>query len=67
MKNTNNENDLVLVPLELIESLKDFDTWKTFKNNPDFLNENGCEIIKKNKEQSYTCPWDNYSGTHFGY
>ena len=29
----NNEGCNKLVPLELIEQLKDFDTWKAWKNN----------------------------------
>jgi hypothetical protein len=68
MKNTNNEKSLIIIPLELIEDLKDFDTWKEFKGDPDFLEKKGSKIITTNKKQTYfNDPWDNYSGTHFGY
>jgi hypothetical protein len=62
------EGNSVVIPLELIEELKDFDVWKEFKNNPSFLNDRGCEIIKEDKKQvHFIDPWDNFSGTHFGY
>jgi hypothetical protein len=68
MKNTNNEKSLIIIPLELIEDLKDFDTWKEFKSDPDFLIKKGSKIINTNKKQThFDDPWDNYSGTHFGY
>jgi len=68
MKNISNEKSVILVPLELIEELKDFDTWKEFKGNPDFLVNRGSKIITPNKKQThFDDPWDNYSGTHFGY
>jgi hypothetical protein len=64
----NQEIDSILIPLKLIEELKDFDTWKEFKNNPDFLINRGSKIVKTNKKQThFDDPWDNYSGTHFGY
>lgn len=64
----NQEVDSILIPLELIEELKDFDTWKEFKNTPDFLISKGCKIIKEDKKQIHVeDPWDNFSGTHFGY
>jgi hypothetical protein len=64
----NQEVDGILIPLKLIEELKDFDTWKEFKNTPDFLISKGCKIIKEDKKQiHFEDPWDNFSGTHFGY
>jgi hypothetical protein len=68
MKNISNEKSVILVPLELIEELKDFNTWKEFKGDPDFLVNRGSKIVKTNKKQThFDDPWDNYSGTHFGY
>jgi hypothetical protein len=51
----------------VLESLKDFDTWKDFKNDSDFLKDKDIQIIKKSKLKISVdpCPWDNYSGTHF--
>ena len=64
----NQEVDSILIPLQLIEELKDFDVWKEFKNTPDFLISKGCKIIKEDKKQIHLeDPWDNFSGTHFGY
>lgn len=64
----NNKGYNILVPLELIEQLKDFDTWKEFKGSPNFLIERGSKIIKNDKQQiHFEDPWDNFSGTHFGY
>jgi len=64
----NQEVDSILIPLQLIEELKDFDIWKEFKNTPDFLISRGCKIIKEDKKQIHIeDPWDNFSGTHFGY
>jgi hypothetical protein len=64
----NQEVDSILIPLQLIEELKDFDIWKEFKNTPDFLISRGCKIIKEDKKQIHVeDPWDNFSGTHFGY
>lgn len=60
--------NVIIVPLELIEDLKDFETWKEFKGDPVFLIKKGSKIINTNKKQTYfNDPWDNYSGTHFGY
>jgi hypothetical protein len=68
MKNISNEKSVIIVPLELIDKLKDFDTWKEFKGDPDFLVNRGSKIVKTNKKQThFDDPWDNYSGTHFGY
>ena len=62
------EGNSIVIPLELIEELKDFDVWKEFKNNHSFLNDRGCKIIKEDKKQvHFIDPWDNFSGTHFGY
>ena len=33
----------VLIPEEVLEQLRDFDTWKDWKNNPELL----VEMIKK--------------------
>ena len=59
----------IILSLELLESLKDFDTWKEFKNNPDFFKDKDTTIIKKKKQGKvlYEDPWDNYNGTNFGY
>jgi len=65
----NNEGYDILVPLELIEQLKDFETWKEFVSNPNFIEEQSSPIIKKYDKVkfSFDDEWDNYSGTHFGY
>ena len=60
---------LILVPLEVLESLCDFYTWKEFMSNPNFIEEQSSPIIKKYDKVkfSFDDEWDNYSGTHFGY
>ena len=60
---------LILVPLEVLESLHDFYTWKEFVSNPNFIEEQSSQIIKKYDKVkfSFDDEWDNYSGTHFGY
>lgn len=60
---------LILVPLEVLESLYDFYTWKEFISNPSFIEEQSSPIIKKYDKVkfSFDDEWDNYSGTHFGY
>jgi hypothetical protein len=62
-----NSTEYVILPVEVLESLKDFDTWKDFKNDSDFLKDKDIQIIKKSKLKISvdSCPWDNYSGTHF--
>ncbi len=59
----------VILPVEVLDSLKDFDIWKEFKNNSDFFKDIDIQFIKKSKLKMSEdpCPWDNYSGTHFGY
>ena len=60
---------LILVPLEVLESLHDFYTWKEFISNPNFIEEKSSTIIEKYDKVkfSFDDEWDNYSGTHFGY
>ena len=62
-----NNCEYIILPVDVLDSLKDFDTWKEFKNNPDFLKNKDTQIIKKSKLKisEDPCPWDNYSGTHF--
>jgi len=36
----------VLIPEEIIELLKDFDNWKEFKNNENWLSENAKKLLK---------------------
>ena len=62
-----NSTEYVILPVEVLESLKDFDNWKEFKNNSDFLKDKDIQVIKKYKLKMSEdpCPWDNYSGTHF--
>jgi len=36
-----------LVPNEVIETLKDFDEWKEFKNDPNWLVERSKEAVKR--------------------
>jgi hypothetical protein len=57
----------IILSLELLESLKDFDTWKEFKNNPDFFEDKDVKYIENKKQVHFNDPWDNFSGTHFGY
>jgi hypothetical protein len=35
-----------LVPTEVIELLKDFDNWKDFKNDPNWLDNQSKEVVK---------------------
>lgn len=35
----------VIIPEKIIEELKDFDNWKEFKNNPNYLKEKSIEIF----------------------
>ena len=35
-----------LVPTEVIELLKDFDNWKDFKNDPNWLDTQSKEVVK---------------------
>jgi len=62
-----NSTEYVILPVEVLESLKDFDTWKEFKSDSDFLKDKDIQVIKKSKLKMSEdpCPWDNYSGTHF--
>jgi hypothetical protein len=36
----------ILLPEELIEELKDFDVWKTFKHDENFLESRSIDIVK---------------------
>ncbi len=60
---------LIIVPLEVLESLHDFYTWKEFISNPNFIEEKSSIVIEKYDKVkfSFDDEWDNYSGTHFGY
>jgi len=60
---------LILVPLEVLESLHDFYTWKEFISTPNFIEEKSSIVIEKYDKVkfSFDDEWDNYSGTHFGY
>ena len=60
---------LVLVPLEVLESLHDFYNWKEFISNPTFIEEKSLPLIEQYSKVKFSCedPWDNFSGTHFGY
>lgn len=60
---------LILVPLEVLDTLYDFYTWKEFVSNPKFIEEQSSLIIEKYDKVkfSFDDQWDNYSGTHFGY
>jgi hypothetical protein len=35
-----------LIPTELLEILKDFDEWKEFKNDPNWIADKSKEIVK---------------------
>lgn len=60
---------LVLIPLEVLESLHDFYNWKDFISNPNYIEEKSKSIIGEYSKVKFSCedPWDNFSGTHFGY
>lgn len=60
---------LILVPLEVIEGLQDFNNWKLFISNPNYIEETSIKIVKEIEKNTKfeTDVWDNYSGTHFGY
>ena len=42
----------LLVPEELFELLKDFDNWKEFKHNPDWIYDNSKKIVVENSKKS---------------
>jgi hypothetical protein len=59
-------SDFIIVSSKLIDSLKDFDVWKEFKNDPDFLENHGGKKIKKNNYTHYQSDeWDHFNGTNF--
>jgi hypothetical protein len=64
-----NSDKLVKVPLEVIEGLQDFNNWKIFISNPNYIEETSIKIVKEIEKNTKfeTDVWDNYSGTHFGY
>ena len=64
-----NPEKFVKIPLEVIEGLQDFNNWKAFISDPNYIEEKSMKVIEEiNLNKKYeTCPWDNYSGTHFGY
>ena len=64
-----NSDKLVKVPLEVIEGLQDFNNWKLFISNPNYIEETSIKIVKEIEKNTKfeTDVWDNYSGTHFGY
>lgn len=36
----------VIIPQQLLNDLQDFENWKEFKNNPNYIKEKSLEIIK---------------------
>jgi hypothetical protein len=64
-----NSDKLVKVPLEVIEGLQDFNNWKLFISNSNYIEETSIKIVKEIEKNTKfeTDVWDNYSGTHFGY
>lgn len=60
---------LILVPLDVLESLHDFYNWKEFISNPNYIEEKSKPVIEEYSKIkfSFDDEWDNFSGTHFGY
>lgn len=36
----------IMIPEKVLNDLKDFDNWKEFKNNPNYIKEKSIEIFK---------------------
>jgi hypothetical protein len=39
----------VLIPEKILQDLYDFEIWKEFKNNPDFIKQKTLEIVQSSK------------------
>ena len=48
-----NSTEYVILPVEVLESLKDFDNWKEFKNNSDFFHITIKILSGRSKEIRY--------------
>lgn len=64
-----NSDKFVKVPIEVLEGLQDFNNWKKFISNRYYIEETSYPIVEEIKKNTKfnSDPWDNFSGTHFGY
>ena len=59
-------SDFIILPVKVIEDLKDFEVWKEFKNDPNFFDSKGIKYIKKiNYSHHQPDEWDHFNGTNF--